>query len=320
MDCCQTQQKVEPKWYEGVLDYFRSENKNSTQIESIETTDTKLLPTTNKEVTLAKVNQHKNEQKTLEKIKKAAKDNYWDRKKNEFVKILAYFMPKSWLIIRNEDATGNPIILNWIKTMWLTYWKKVAFSIICTICIMYGILSMILFDSAQEIHTTMNVYYSQFAKPLDIEDSELNAWLEMYKLNNQPLQDNDFKSQYFSSPLYEIKQTGNVSINALHMYLQKLCPQNMCLCITSTHLGIPKNIVLLNNKIENNSLFLIDPKIQQTSSEIFKVLLKNGVSEKYPISVIIEYRKSDGIRSRDTFFKNRAVCIIKSIEINSRYC
>ena len=159
----------------------------------------------------------------------------------------------------------------------------------------------------------------------------------MDKLKSDPvrhptitLSKTDFQRGYFTSGVYDGYNAveKNISFTILEDMMGEACPIDSCMCISSFQLGIPINVILLNDKTANTSDFFIQPIVEQKSEENFKVRHLTATSThifktkedfiQRPVWIIIDYENKDGTRSRVSLKKTKSACIMQCIEIEKK--
>ncbi len=295
--------------------------------------DVPLLPDHEEQKTVSSLRQRK---KYLDEQKKLDNEVSWEKWKGRIPKCIpwigAKIFPTWWFYVSIESESDHFAIVDWLRDLWSTYWKICVFSLLGTLVSIYWISSLF-YDPGTismmhllDNQTVTNVYHPKYPRIFDIENPVFNAWLKVHQEYNGPLDLDVFADQYFSSPVYVGYQPSsefvkNITFDGLVSQMKQACPRGGCMCISATHLGIPVNIILINEIKNDHVRILVDPDVKLRSPETFQAVYGTDM-EKYeerPVSVIIEYKKVCGIRERETFIKHEGACISKCIEIGVMY-
>lgn len=144
------------------------------------------------------------------------------------------------------------------------------------------------------------------------------------------LSKNDFKVGYFTSKIYNgyAMIEKNISFTILTEIMEGACPIDSCLCMSAFQIGIPANIILLNDKKSNKTDLFMEPTLEQESEKKFKAKHYMVISSRVfkreedfverPEWIIIDYHNKDGTKSRNNLKRTKAACVMQCIEINTK--
>lgn len=279
--------------------------------------------------------QQKGEQQQKARDRRSQRYRYYKESVLNFIKNSAIY-PKTWWFEKSiESRSENWIVIDSLYNVWFVYGKKAVFSLFITGIFFYWIRAILYEPRVTKVVikeddfsvTIENVYHPENLQPIYLSSgNKFESWLKSYQQNNtQFSSDTTFKYQYFTSPIYDPNRPStefikNVTFMILEEDMKQACTLSDCLCITSTHLGIPVNIVFLNREEDDEKLLLINPEIKIKSEDTFSIQFNDDSwMTESPISIIVEYRKKNGAYDRNTFTTYEAACLIKSIKLNTMF-
>lgn len=293
-----------------------------------------LLPTTTTE---ADENEQKDSQQKDCINKRKLSDLYWGdflKNKTRFLGGLGLF-PRNWFETSEEHGTSDPPIISKAKILWRTHKNTALLSILFTVISMallfrYFGPDLYVRDHMDDANNVLvqNVFDPPSPSLFNLfENRQIDEWFRgEIDHQNSTVPDAAFTNGYFESNIYDGRhiERKNVSFTLLERVMRTLCPNDSCMCISSLHLGIPKNVLLLNGG--EDSTFLIDPSVEQTSTETFSieysetsVSQSRQLSMERPVSILMEYRYKTGMKSRFNFQRHYAACLAQCIEFFTKY-
>ena len=262
---------------------------------------------------------------------------------NFAIGIANLFVPKWWFVSHEESGTYG--VRDYFHLVWLarigrvlSYWKMFVCAVILTLVCIRLLADVTYEPKTETIGSVANVHRPHDkARALNVTSPDVRSWLKRHQKNGTILPNRAFDDRYFSCAVYdEMRPTGafvkNVTFDLLASDMTEACPNETCLCISSAHIGIPANVVLLNRNndrddngttISAQTLFMIDPVVVQRGDDTFDVVYGSDGSgahyETRSALTIVEYRTDSGSFERRTFVMHSSACVEKCIEINTRY-
>ncbi len=309
---------------------------------------------------------HPKAEKKTEELRVEEEEKEKRKKTTRLVRtLLSKFLPKRWTNSSIDDPTEEEIespadfFLVYLENryqetvkMWNSNKKTFYFSLSCTLFSMafffylFGPRARIGTVLEPEITTSSDNWNLVFKSPrlldlLNHNDEELDFWFGDQISNSRD--DTmiggggggdfmNYSSGYFTSSIYQ-EGDFNISFSNLHNLLRYACSSNSgCLCASSMHLGIPRNIIFLNteealgggtNQAEEGNLprdlLLINPEVRYRSAETFEAKYNSEITVNRPQSVRVEYTTKEGIKSKRQFFLQESACLMQCIEIYEKY-
>lgn len=237
--------------------------------------------------------------------------------------------PEHWFHKQVESGTDNPLIVDRLTAAFRMFWKSCVLGLVVTVAIMYA-LACALYEppTLDEVHvpeanlTVHNVYSADFAQIIDLSDNHVRQWLQENGPFDAPMQEQAFKDQYFSVPIYDPSSPGghfvrNITFSVLETGMRRACTPDSCLCISAVHLGVPANLIMLN--MNDTAQLLIEPQVRVHSSKRLNVTIShiNGTTQQYeaPALLRVEYRGMNGLRHRETLINSASACVHRCVQI-----
>lgn len=238
-------------------------------------------------------------------------------------------LPRKWRW--NDLENGDEVIEKKMDAWWWIFGKKIFHSIIYSIVLIslvmvtINIKSFLMIKKEFNFITDSNGVIMENIKSTFTVYDDISKFSDVVSLFDVVIHDREIDSGYFES---QVRDEGrkNISISSLSMELYNHCISKDCRCISSYHLGIPKNIIFvrLGAKEDNNGIFLINPVISDESNEKIRVFYQRNKFNHddlhninnwvwRPSYIIIEFSNFENKKVRKVLDQKSSVCVYECI-------